>query len=305
MPQPSDHVIAQLKPFFAGARPARWQRVTRGYTAAERWLLVLKDKRSCFIKVGDDTQHPGAVQTTAAGLRAEYLIYSQVKATWLPQLLYWVDEPGATILVLEDLSHTYWPPPWSQERIDIVLRTLDDIHATRIEGLPAASLSVGIDNGTWASVAADPEPFLDLGLVTRAWLDAALPALQAAETTISLAGDDLCHYDVRSDNVCFEGEYGIFIDWNWAGRGNGTHDTAFWLPSLHAEGGPPPEAILPDAAGYASHVSGFFAGRAGLPPFEWGPHIRALQLEQLRTALPWAQRALGLPPLDGPSASND
>jgi hypothetical protein len=43
-------------------------------------------------------------------------------------------------------------------------------------------------------------------------------------------------------------------------------------------------------------MSGFFAARAGLPPIPTAPHVREVQLAQLRTALPWAARALGLPP---------
>ncbi|MGH3031166.1 MAG: hypothetical protein ACRDNE_10445 [Gaiellaceae bacterium] len=71
---------------------------------------------------------------------------------------------------------------------------------------------------------------------------------------------------------------------------------AAWLPSLEAEGGPPPEALLPEAPEAAAFMSGFFAARAGLPPIPTAPHVREIQLAQLLTALPWAARALGLPP---------
>jgi hypothetical protein len=62
----------------------RWQRVDRGYTPAERWLVVLKDHRTAFIKVGDDTLRPGAAHTTAEGLRREYNVYAQLRVTWAP-----------------------------------------------------------------------------------------------------------------------------------------------------------------------------------------------------------------------------
>ena len=42
---------------------------------------------------------------------------------------------------------------------------------------------------------------------------------------------------------------------------DGEYDTAFWLPSLHSEGGPAPEEVLPDASHWAAAVSGFFAER--------------------------------------------
>jgi hypothetical protein len=65
--------------------------------------------------------------------------------------------------------------------------------------------------------------------------------------------------------------------------------------SLQSEGGPPPEALLPDAPEPAAFMSGFFAARAGLPPIATARHVRAVQLAQLSTALPWAARELRLP----------
>lgn len=62
-----------------------------------------------------------------------------------------------------------------------------------------------------------------------------------------------------------------------------------------------PESILPDAADVAAAVSGFFAARAGLPQVLDAPRVRWIQQVQLKMALPWAVRALDLPPLAGPS----
>jgi thiamine kinase-like enzyme len=100
---------------------------------------------------------------------------------------------------------------------------------------------------------------------------------------------------VRSDNLCFAGDRVVLVDWNWACRGNRTVDVASWLPSLHLEGGPPPEAILPRAPTLAAAISGYFAARAGRhAETESDRAVRVLQLSQLRVALPWAVRALGL-----------
>jgi aminoglycoside phosphotransferase (APT) family kinase protein len=126
-----------------------------------------------------------------------------------------------------------------------------------------------------------------------------LPSLLAASQECVLAGDCFLHFDVRSDNVCFEGDRTVLVDWNWAVIGNPVIDVAAWLPSLEAEGGPPPEEILPDAPEAASLVAGFFAARAGLPPPATAPRVREVQLAQLRSALPWAARALALVPPDG------
>ena len=47
----------------------------------------------------------------------------------------------------------------------------------------------------------------------------------------------------------------------------------------------------------AGSMSGFFASKAGLPGA--AARLRALQLRQLRAALPWAALELDLPPPDG------
>jgi len=89
-------------------------------------------------------------------------------------------------------------------------------------------------------VADDPEPLLGLGLVSESWLRRCLPALLSAQDSVETRGSSLCHFDLRSDNMCPRGQQAILTDWNNACRGNGALDTAYWLPSLYLEGGPPP-----------------------------------------------------------------
>jgi aminoglycoside phosphotransferase (APT) family kinase protein len=141
-------------------------------------------------------------------------------------------------------------------------------------------------------VARDPAPFLDLGLVSQAWLEAALPALLDASQATPLDGTALLHCDMRSDNLCLREGRAIIFDWSHGRRGNPDFDIAFWLPSLALEGGPEPETFGVDA--FAAYVAGFFAGLAGLPPPAGAPAVRGFQLAQLELALPWACRALGL-----------
>jgi aminoglycoside phosphotransferase (APT) family kinase protein len=105
------------------------------------------------------------------------------------------------------------------------------------------------------------------------------------------------HFDVRSDNLCIRDGRAILVDWNFACVGNPLADVACWLPSLHAEGGPAPDEILSEgAAELAALLAGYFASHAARPEIPEAPHVRTLQLRQARTALPWAARALGLPP---------
>jgi len=267
-----------------------WRRVEGGYTAAERWVVQLSDATSRFVKIA-------AGGRTAAWLRAEYRVYSQLDAAFLPQLYGWNDDGRLPILVLEDLSRAHWPPPWQPGQVESVLRALARVHATR---LPLQKFDEEHTDvlGAWERVGKDPLPFLSAGLCSRAWLTQALPALSETARKAPIEGEELVHFDVRSDNICFAGARTVLVDWNWAARGNGLLDLAFWAPSLHAEGGPRPEEILPDSGVWAALVSGFFAERVGQTAVRNADAIRAVQLKQLRVALPWAARALGLPPLD-------
>ena len=103
------------------------------------------------------------------------------------------------------------------------------------------------------------------------------------------------HLDVRSDNLCFVPRGAVLVDWNCACLANGDLDIGFWLPSLQAEGGPAPEAVVGRRPELAALVSGYFAWRAGLPDIPEAPRVRLVQKQQLGPALAWAVRALGLP----------
>ena len=289
LPEPAlaEHVARCL-----GQRLTGWRLVTGGYTAATRLLVTCEDGTSVFVKRATDA-------LTAAWLRTEYGVYSQVQAAFLPRLLAWEDDGGFPLLVLEDLSAALWQVPWTMARVTQVLTTLQQVAATP----PPASLerleAQWSELAGWVRVAQEPAPFLRLGLCSATWLTKALDMLVTAETRAPLAGEALVHMDVRSDNLCFVEDRVVLVDWNCACRGNGTVDIAAWLPRLHMEGGPLPETILPHAPHLAALISGCFAARAGLPAVNVQARVRTLQLAQLRVALPWAVRALGLPALDG------
>src|SRR5205085_1642259 len=195
----------------------------------------------------------------------------------------------------EGLSGAEWSSAWTPERVAAVRATLDELHAQPPPSwLPRPGEQIWSLADGWDVIANDPEPFLSLGLVDGAWLDAHLDELRGASAAAAVDGDDLLHFDVRSDNICFARGRALLVDWNLASRGAATLDLAFWLPSLHAEGGPAPWELLPDAAEYAALLAGFFGCRAGLPPPETAPTVRAVQRAQLEVALEWARRELRL-----------
>lgn len=264
----------------------QWVPMQRGYTAAARFV-VRDGTRSAFVKVA-------TTPLTARLLRGEKLVYDALSGRFMPRLLGWEDE-AQPILIIEDLSHAHWPPPWRPGDVERVLEQIRAMHASNAD-LEKRTLLYGGREAGWPTVARDPAPLLSLGLVSARWLEEALPALIAAEAACELDGDAVTHLDLRSDNICIADGTVKFIDWAEAGIGNAEVDLGFWLPSLVFEGGPLPETILPDAPAIAALVSGFFAARAGLPVIPDAPFVRRVQREQLSTALPWAQRALGLPP---------
>jgi hypothetical protein len=261
--------------------------IHRGYTPAGRWRVELRSGSSVFVKAG-------ATTGTAEALRLERDVYAKLRGPFMPHFLGWEEHPLQPLMVLEDLSAGHWPPPWDAQTVEEVRAALKSLHASTAPLKPSAELHGSVRDG-WRRVVTDPEPFLGLGLVTRAWLEASLAPLIEASEEVNEAGTEVIHLDVRSDNLCRAARGIILIDWNWACIGNGALDTGFWLPSLEAEGGPVPEETLPGRPDIAACVSGFFAARAGLPAIPDAPHVRAVQRQQLGPALRWAARELGLP----------
>jgi hypothetical protein len=272
-----DEALRRRVEALTGRRVVEARRIHRGYTAAARFVVTLDDGSTVFAKAGG----------TAA---AEHRWTTALRGPFLPRVLGFDGE----LLLLEDLSAARWPPPWEAGDPARLLETLRAVAATPGDLPP-------LDRRTitgWAEVARDPAGFLGLGLASASWLEAALPALVAADETAIVGGEDLLHNDVRSDNLCFLPDRVVLVDWNQPARGNAAVDVAFLAPSLRLEGGPLPEELLPDAGPLTALVAGYFASRAGRPPIPEAPRVRWLQLRQLRMALPWAARVLGLPPPD-------
>lgn len=254
MPAPSDADVARMERAL-GWRPTRFRPATGGRGASDtaaRWI-VGNGSRSAFIKIG-------ATDLTAGWTRAEHRNYAALEGWFLPQVLGFDDDGVRPALALEDLSRAAWAPPWTKPRIAAVLEAFAAISQT---DPPVHLVGRTIDWGpTWRIVAEDPAPFLALRLCSTVWLDRNLPVLIAAADAAPIAGDALVHLDVRSDNLCFRDGRAVIIDWNHAGVGNPDLDVAGWLPSLQAEGGPPPEEILAHAPELAAWLAGYFCSHA-------------------------------------------
>jgi thiamine kinase-like enzyme len=282
--EPSVSVIERAAALLSWT-PTSWRTVVGGYTPAARYIASAGSERA-FVKVA-------TTRVTARMLRNEGLVYARLSGSFMPRLIGWEDHPREPILIIEDLSEAIWPPPWTTTSLEAVLEQIDAIHTAKADLPPYSEIHPESDSG-WAAVAADPSPFLSLGLASQEWLDAALPRLIEAEANCPTDGDTVAHFDLRSDNICLSPAGAKFVDWAAASQGSPQLDLGFLLPSLCFEGGPAPDEILPDAPQVAANVCGYFAARAGLPTIPDAPFVRRVQREQLTTALPWVARALKL-----------
>jgi len=270
-----------------GSRPVRYESRSGGYSTADRFSVDLADGRRVFVKSSD-------APNLAGWIRREHEVYAALDGhSFIPRLAGFDDDGARPLLALEDLSDADWAPAWTPGRVGAVLAALDELAASPPPPNTADVRETFADLwGRWEAVAADPTSFLSAGLRDAAWLDRALPPILDAVERAQVAGDDLCHLDVRSDNMCFRDGRCILVDWNWASRGNTRADRAAWLPSLHLEGGPAPWDILPGAGELAAWIAGVWAAVVGTPPPETAPFVRELQRRQLAVTLDWLDRDL-------------
>lgn len=271
--------------------PVSWVRAHGGFAPTERWVVRLEDGSSTFVKLGTS-------EYTCSALRDEAALLPAFSDHDLAPTFLGFEDGDPPMLWVEDLRHAAWPPPWTSARIEAVLATLARLRALPAPAAarPAERFRPTLDH--WDDIAKEPAHFLRTGLASEAWLRSALPTLRAASDAARLDGNDTLHMDVRADNMCFVGERHVLVDWNFVSVGNGDLDIAGWLGSLHAQGGPLPEEILPGAGELAAFLCGYFGWTAGQPILPEAPRLREGQLMQLRAALPWAARELGLPAPD-------
>lgn len=272
-----------------GSRVVGAHVVERGYSGAERWVVVLENDVTVFVKMGihDHTRHQ---------VRQEARFYQAFQEAFTPRLLGFEDHDESPLLILEDLSHATWPPPWSETQIEKVLAALEQVAASPPPDFLPSLEEYRENLSGWSRLEDDPSSFLSLGLASEAWLREALPVMKEASDRAVLSGSSLIHFDVRSDNLAFLPNRTVLVDWSVPAVGNPLADIAGWLPSLHVEGGPEPREILgEDGVELVALITGYWASKAGLPPPERAPGVREVQQAQLEVSLPWAAQLLDLP----------
>jgi aminoglycoside phosphotransferase len=273
-----------------GVQWSSWRHVVAGHTHAEKWLVELGEGHSAFVKAATE---PGA----RAQVEREGALLESVAASYMPHIYGASTVDGWAVLVLEDLTHAHWPPPY-EDRGEALLESIRQVGATapppglrrRPEGRPFGTY--------WQRIADDPEPVLAHGLFTSKWLEEAHPILHAAEASARLDGDDLLHDDVWHGNVCYTERGAVLIDWASATIGDHRVDLAYALLSIRETGAMPPPVDFADEAAYAALLAGSCAFQAAQPVDESIRHasvLRAGWLHDLEYALEWACELLELP----------
>ena len=272
------------------ARPVSWRHVVAGHTHAEKWVVELDDGRSVFVKAATEPSARPQVERETA-------ILESLAAPYMPYVYGASTVDGWAVLVLEDLSHAHWPPPYD-DRGEALLESVRQVAATTPPPRAPASAE-GRPLGTyWQRIADDPEPVLAHGLFSAKWLEDAQPILHAAESSARLAGDDLLHGDVWAGNVCYAERGAILIDWAAASVGDHRIDLAYALLSIRETGAMPPPVEFADEASYAALLAGSCAFQAAQPVDESIKHesvLRAGWLHDLGYALEWTCELLELP----------
>jgi len=272
-----------------GVTALAWQPLdTGGYTRSRAWRVETGDG-PVFVKQADDE---GSLHM----LRRESAVYRGVAGSFLPSFVGFADSGNRALLAIELLADASWPPPYPED-----VRPLFDALELVAAATPPAELPVqGPWTSRWERVAADPEPFLGLGLRSREWLDDCVGTLIGAESRADFEGHGLVHNDVYSANVAFTSRGAVLVDWGAAVRGSSWIDVAFALLSVRAEGGTVPRVDFPSEAAFAAALGGHLAAEAPAPLPGWaepGSTLRQDMVADLAHALDWVTDLLELPRL--------
>ncbi len=261
-----------------------------GFSPSSAEVITGSSGRRLFVKAVREQDNPASMDLN----RREAETLRAIPATApVPPLVDAFTQDDWFVLVTEVAPGTLPEIPWTPWQLDRVLEALDALQAGTtpcpVQELPSLTETLGPDLLGFDRVAADPPPALD------PWLADRLGMLRAASRRgiDALAGDTLCHADVRADNLLLaeDGTVG-FVHWAYASRGSRTADALHLLASVDDPAGVLEvnariDAVL-DAHGLPREIGtdvltgilGFFVDAARRPEDPRLPLLRAHRLRR-------------------------
>jgi aminoglycoside phosphotransferase (APT) family kinase protein len=311
-----EQITDALQDLFKGSIQSA-ETVYGGYSASATFKLTLTDGRSFFIKGA----HAGQSRFIQQSLAKETKVYDEICACreFAPRIIGNVKSSDWTFIAMEYLGNTEKAPPWTEDKLNEVLKRLAAFHAVEVDAPHWINDEVKpFGEPSWRNISNDSEKSKGLCSLfkdphaAKNWLENAAPRLIYSESQFPPTEHNhaLLHCDIRSDNLlfCQEKRKVVFLDWSWLAIGSPLIDLSTFSVGVTGEGGPKPKTIFEryaeltgrpiaasDRAACAAHFAGFFANGAHQPPFSDAPRIRWIQRLQLFPALEWAAEELSLP----------
>ena len=217
-----------------------------GFSPGVAARLVLADGGRAFVKAVS----PERNAVTPSVYRREARIVAAIPpAAPVPRLLWMLDDDpdGWVVLAFEDVEGRQPSLPWRDHELDLVLEAMAALAADLTPSplrpplvADAAEAFGGVDDLSWASLVAVPNPALD------PWSARHLERLAALEASAGEAarGDTLQHFDIRADNLLLSADGVWIVDWPHAHIGQPWVDLVWFAPSVTMQGGPLPEDLV-------------------------------------------------------------
>jgi aminoglycoside phosphotransferase (APT) family kinase protein len=217
-----------------------------GFSPGVAVRLRLTDGTRAFVKAVGARPHPDSADIH----RAEARIAAALPAgTPAPRLLGYLDQDGWVVLIFEDIDGVMPSQPWIWSELERVLHAVGDL-ATALTPTPIDAPTVAARFGDaltgWQHLRDARDGGHDDLAGLDPWARRHLSGLAALEASWQDAaeGDSLVHTDLRADNLLLTDDRVVVVDWPWACTAAPWFDLLAMLPSVHMQGGPPPETLF-------------------------------------------------------------
>ncbi|HUP54382.1 MAG TPA: aminoglycoside phosphotransferase family protein [Methylomirabilota bacterium] len=277
-----------------------------GFSPGVAARLTLADGGRAFVKAVSPERN---TVSPSVHRREAQIVAAMPPTVPVPRLLWTMDDDpdGWVVLAFEDIEGRQPALPWRDDELDLVLDAMSTLAADLTPSplrpplvADAAHAFGAVDDLSWASLVAGPDPALD------PWSARHLQRLARLEASAGEAarGDTLQHFDIRADNLLISAEGVRVVDWPHARIGQPWLDLVWFAPSVTMQGGPLPEDLVrryppardADAGALDAvvvAVAAYFTSASLLPPLPGLPTLRAFQAAQAEAARAWVAARTG------------